>query len=243
MMKVMTTLATLALLGSQSVSAQGLTQNTRDVRNPTPTLDNQLAKCLAIDNWVEVELAKFAQSKSQSDDVKQFAQALQKDHEQFAARLKQIDPSSAELISSEKPSEHHASEVHRDARTIERTTINQDAKEQREALAAGDRDATPRQPEEAAQMLNIKHEVAAACVATFKKELGSKSANDFDRCYLGEQIGAHLQMLDTAKVFEQHAAPELAKALGEFRETTQKHLEHAKQLLAQRESKLARTDR
>src|SRR5207249_306753 len=42
--------------------------------------DAQLAFCLSIDNQNEIALAEIAQQRSKSDDVKQFAQTLMKDH-------------------------------------------------------------------------------------------------------------------------------------------------------------------
>jgi hypothetical protein len=92
-------------------------------------------------------------------------------------------------------------------------------------------------------MLQIKQEIAETCVDTFQQELSKKEKSEFDRCFVGYQVGAHLQMLDTLKVFERHASPELARTIADAKQTTQQQLTHAKQMLEKMEAKVARVDR
>jgi len=52
--------------------------------------DSQLASCLLVDNQNEIALAEFAQQRSQSNEVKQFAQQMVQDHKQMVSKLQQI---------------------------------------------------------------------------------------------------------------------------------------------------------
>lgn len=260
MRKVMslTSVAILALLGGYGVFAQDREQPDRtgkkgdDVRpaNAANTrLDSDLAKCLAIDNWVEIEFARFAESKSPSAEVKELAEMLQKDHTQFVNRLKEVDPSIATLMLDDASPSRDDGNVRQDARKQpEARTPDRSADEPRDPKApTAGRPGQPQEPQDgriakhsdadASQMLQIKQEIAQACLETLKKELGGKSEDDFDRCFVVYQVGAHLRMLDTLKVFERHSSPKLAQAVKAATETTQKHLDHAKQLVTKCEAK------
>lgn len=227
-------------------------------------LDKQLATCLAIDNWAEIQVAKYAESKSQTPEVKQFAAMLEKDHTAFVDRLKGMDPSIASLVHSEgsqgnqfqsnsspnatdQRSTQRAGEERRDSTTAQRNNQN-DANQPGQLNQANQANQANRTSEHSASgdegsMLQIKREIASACVETFRNELASKPTEEFDRCFLGQQVGAHLQMLDTLKVFQRHASPELARTIDEATQATQQHLDQAKQLLSRSEGKLSEAKR
>ena len=54
--------------------------------------DHQLASCIAIANQTEVAIAKMAEEKAKSKDVKEFAQMLVKDHKAFLQKLQKFAP-------------------------------------------------------------------------------------------------------------------------------------------------------
>jgi predicted outer membrane protein len=238
---VTTVMAILLLMGSQGVTGQERPQNQQrnpDVRSTASSgnIDKELANCLAIDNWKKIELAKFAESKTQSQDVKQFVEMLQKDHAEFVNRLKEIQPSVSSYV---KVDGQHS--------PTERANLATGQPEQRNpAQPPSDRKDSPttrdgQRPHtgaDEAKFLQIKQEIATACVDTFRRELGGKTASEFDRCFLGYQVGAHLQMIDTLRVFERYASPQLAKVIADATQTAQGHLTQAKQLLNRYESKL-----
>jgi ferritin-like metal-binding protein YciE len=68
--------------------------------------------------------------------------------------------------------------------------------------------------------------------------LASKDKAEFDRCFVGYQVGAHMQMLDTLKVFQRYASPQLAEAIHDASSKTQQHLQQAEKLLESLEGKL-----
>jgi len=77
-------------------------------------------------------------------------------------------------------------------------------------------------------LLQMKRELADECLASSRKELESKQGKEFDKCYMEMQVAEHMKMLDELKVFERHVSSELRPILQQGRETTQKHLQHAK---------------
>jgi predicted outer membrane protein len=78
--------------------------------------------------------------------------------------------------------------------------------------------------------MQIKHEIADQCLASTRRELESKSGSEFDECYVGMQVGAHMKMADALTVLERHASPELQPVLRKGLETVRTHLDHAKKV-------------
>ena len=64
-----------------------------------------------------------------------------------------------------------------------------------------------------------------------ERELLEKKGADFDRCYLGMQLGAHMRMIDTLTVYERHSSPELQQVFHKGLQTSRKHLDEARKLL------------
>jgi hypothetical protein len=69
------------------------------------------------------------------------------------------------------------------------------------------------------------------------RELGEKHGAEFDNCYVGQQIGAHMEMLDKIRVLRQYASPQLQQVLAQGEQTTQQHLDQFKHLMKSLESK------
>lgn len=80
-------------------------------------------------------------------------------------------------------------------------------------------------------LIRVKQEIGRLCVETMKKELGEKKGADFDKCFMGMQVGGHLHMADTLKVMKNYASPQLRSVLEEGEKTTAEHLAHAKQIM------------
>ena len=188
-------------------------------------LDPQFIACLIIDNKGEIELAKFAQARAQSKEVKDFAEQMINDHGEFVAKLQQLQASTGATP--------------RDTGT-ERRRGDETLPARRPGAAA---DATANRSGHHNIMLQIKKEIADRCLASVKRELDQKKGADFDRCYMGTQQMAHMKMVDELAVFEKYASPELQKALAQASQTARTHLTHAKTLSAKFESAAAETAR
>jgi predicted outer membrane protein len=68
------------------------------------------------------------------------------------------------------------------------------------------------------------------CLATAKQELSSKPSGEFDQCFIGLQIGAHLHVVDSLKVLRNYASGELQQKLDQELQVAQQHLQLAKDL-------------
>ncbi|MGQ0636594.1 MAG: DUF4142 domain-containing protein [Planctomycetaceae bacterium] len=195
-------------------------------------LDSHFAACLVLANQNEISIAKFAEQRAKDNDVKQFAQKLQKDHQQFLKELERFagsdfrDRTDADIS---QPADRARAQA-------PATTAAPVETQQRPATAAGQRPQPPVRsggPEGdlAQTFLQIKREIADECRASAHRELSSKQGKEFDACFVGMQIGAHWAMVDELKVLERHASPELQALLRKGRESAQMHLDHAKKLM------------
>jgi predicted outer membrane protein len=79
--------------------------------------------------------------------------------------------------------------------------------------------------------VTIHREVADQCLQSAKKELGQKEGNEFDKCYIGMQVAAHMKMVDELKVLKNHASGQLQQDLEQSLETTEHHLSEAKKIM------------
>lgn len=78
--------------------------------------------------------------------------------------------------------------------------------------------------------ISIKKQIGQQCLKSVKEELGSKQGEDFDKCFMGQQIGAHMKVVDELTVLRNHASSELKQKLDKELETAKQHLQLAKQI-------------
>lgn len=193
------------------------------------TLDQHFAACVILGNQNEIAAAKLAQQRSKSPEVKEFAQMMERDHQKFIGELEKY--AGNELQGRRVGTTTDGQRV--DARTENNRTNNPPPANDRARAAAdaarpgvrGDGHAT------AENLLQIKREIADECQASAQRELSNKEGREFDACYIGMQLGAHMHMIDELKVLERHASGELAAALRNGRETAQKHYDRAKEIM------------
>jgi predicted outer membrane protein len=194
--------------------------------------DSQLAGWLVADNEGEIALGKFAAGRAQNSEVKKFAQTMADEHTEFLNKLRRISP-----IASTGTPEGDLGRTARDKatrpteepkRTQPKPDTAQTQPQDEITIRRGYRGAESR-----VDLLQVKQEIAKQCLETTRKELEAKSGAEFDKCYVGHQIFAHLGMADTLKVMKHHASPELRQLLEEGEKNTQKHLEQAKNLMKQ----------
>jgi predicted outer membrane protein len=188
--------------------------NPANKANPShQKLDDHIAACLTLANQNEIALAKTAEEKSSNPEVKSFAQQIEQDHTKFMSQITKFGGNEFR---------------------------NRDTSARRDGERRDDSSATPRNADQAKNAasssqdqvhMQIKRELADECLASTQRELSQKSGQEFDDCYVGMQIAAHMQMVTELKVLQRHASPELASVLKEGQNTAQKHLDHAKQLM------------
>lgn len=177
------------------------------VQQGSSGVDARLAACLSVSNQNEVALAQLAQQRAESNEVKQFAEMLQQDHSKMLQTLRQYT------------GERQAAQ---DAR--------QEPARQGEQLVR-----TPQSPHNGVQrgpldLVSLSREIGAQCLQSARQELDQKRGSEFDQCYLGMQIAAHMQVIDTMIVFKNHASANLRETLDGGIKTARHHLEKAKEL-------------
>jgi predicted outer membrane protein len=176
------------------------------------SLDSHLAQCLTIDNQHEIAVAEIAKQRAKDNEVKQFADKLIQDHTQFLQQLARFTGRQPGMAGGQ-PGE---------VRTTER---------QPGQPGAAQPGAMTQMQGGEPNFLAIKQQVSQKALELTKKELEKKEGVEFDKCFVGDQIGAHLWVLATLEVFkDQQVSPDLRNVIDKGIQTTQEHLDHAKKL-------------
>jgi predicted outer membrane protein len=74
------------------------------------------------------------------------------------------------------------------------------------------------------------------CLASATQALQEKQGAEFDKCFMGMQVAAHMKAIDTIEVFRNYASESLRPVLDEGLRTVQTHAAHAKDLMKRTES-------
>jgi putative membrane protein len=172
-------------------------------------LNQAIAGCLLLGNQEEIAIAEFAESRAQDPQVKQFAQLMVDDHEKAVAKLTQVAPQLAQQAAAIRGQSASAA----------------NGAGQQQTTSAGQGAANP--------MFALQQRATQECLALTQKELGQKQGAEFDQCYVGSQVGAHIGMLAKLRASQQFATGELKQIIQEAEPTVQKHLDHAKKLAEQ----------
>jgi predicted outer membrane protein len=217
-------------------TAQSRSNKTQVRGNQEGGMDHIIASCLQIANSEEIELAKFAQQHVSDPEVKAFADHLLKDHNQLLTDLQGVHPSQSNQAKGDnvRQSRALAEDSVEDANT-RRLEQDQGVRNQ-QATAIEDVDSNT------SGMMSQVHEMqkvaSEACLRLTKEELERHQGADFDKAFVGMQIGTHIGMLAKLEAGSKMASPQLKSTLQNATEMTQKHLEVARQLCA----KMAKSD-
>ena len=203
-------------------------------------LNAALAGVVLLGNNEEVALGEFAHQKAQNEKVKQFAQMMIEHHGKYGQQLATYAPERAneKLHAGWSNEDHNKStgEIKNDSKATERaeaTKTDQPASD-RERYARGFNAGDARQ---GGPMLEISREAVEGCLALTTEEMGRHQGAEFDKCYIGQQIGAHIGMLAKLKTFERHTQGDLQKVFRDGATETQKHLDQARAIMKELESK------
>jgi len=85
------------------------------------------------------------------------------------------------------------------------------------------------------QLGQIEKAIGDRCLQAAKEELQQKSGAEFDKCYVGMALGAHMHALAALEVIGQQTQGKLAQVAKQAQPTVQEHFDHAKQLAKQLE--------
>jgi predicted outer membrane protein len=85
------------------------------------------------------------------------------------------------------------------------------------------------------ELMSIEKQIAQRCLQNAKEEMQQKQGAEFDKAYIGSQIGGHMEMLAALQVLEQQGPDQVKQIAQQAQPTVQKHLDQAKQLMQQLE--------
>jgi predicted outer membrane protein len=89
------------------------------------------------------------------------------------------------------------------------------------------------------QLMQIDRQIVQRKTQATKEELQGKSGAEFDKCFVGTAINAHVHAMAALEVIGQQSQGQLAQVAQQARPTVQQHLEHAKQLMKSLEGEAA----
>jgi len=243
-----------ALLLASSLSAQAPQQGSKEKQPPaakeqqgskSPThaasgpsssgqLDRILATWLVDDNRNEIALSENSVTRLNNPELKQFASKLIQDHQAFLRKLERFAPDvdadfgAASKIS--KPSDTTPGQTPQPTPRNETKPGDKPSAENRSGTESSKAGAESHWVT-VADMLAIKKDLNKECLTSASKELQQKSGAEFDKCFLGMQIGAHMGAISTLNVFKNRASKELSQVIAEALPTIQGHLDQAKNLM------------
>lgn len=174
----------------------------------------------------ELELAKLASQKAESDEVKQFAAKMVKEHTEGCANLEKW---AGNLAAAGGRADRPAPGERREA--DERPAAGAPGA----PGAGGSRfaDAPARSGQGGAlNWVVIHQQLADQCLASAKQELAKKEGAEFDKCFIGMAIGGHQHAVDADKVFANHVTPQFRGELDECLKMASAHLMEAKEIMA-----------
>jgi predicted outer membrane protein len=211
-------------------------QGTVDQSPHRGQIDMFLAQGVFLDNDNEIGLAKIAQTRAESKDLRTFAEKMIEDHEQFAKDLEKYAGPVANRQTRAADNDADGASVRPEPLAAENAARVKAGAAQptqpAQPRAGGDRTGTNPQYDRLAEaFVQIHQEIAKECRESAQHELQSRKGTDFDKCFVGMQLGAHMKMIDVLKVFERHASPALAKVFEKGRDTAEHHFDRLKELM------------
>lgn len=216
--------------------------------------DQELVSWLLVDNQAEVQMGQLAQKQAANPQVKQFAQQMVQDHQQFAQKLQQAAGGGAGLPgqsgAQNRQSGAAGQQVAQNRTTTQPATTPQTGQ------------AQPGQPQQRTALRPVQGQAIGAAgggLAAFHQQVGQKvlkakqqmlqekQGAQFDVAYMSDQVAAHVCAVASMEIAQQYAqSPQLKQTLQQGVQTTKHHLKEAIALLQQveqRDDNAANTNR
>lgn len=200
-------------------ATQGTGRTTTSPQGQTQLDDRSIAACVAIKNQAEVAITQFAKDKLKDEQVKEFADMLIKDHQEFLQKLQKFTPEA-----------NRANWLQGDGSSDTKSGVQQATGTQGNRSGQIQQTAGTTAQGQSVEMLQIHREIAQQCVMSAKEKL-KEYEDHVDACFLGLQAGKHMAMADELTVLHRHASGELKQVLAEGLEATKSHLEKAESLM------------
>lgn len=171
------------------------------------THDQQAAAFLFNCNRNEVELSKFAREHIQSDDVKEFAITLGKNHQEVCDHLRKI---AGPWVPADMPAGERS-------------------------VTEAARPANGAMPQ--FNWTTIHRQIADQDLASAKDEMKNLKAMEFDKAYLACQIGGLTRIHNELKVLSHYVSADMRNQLEGYSKTTEDQLKQARKLMTEYKAK------
>ncbi len=228
------TVATLAtiLVGSSLIAQESQpprTQNLATRNTPvqstgdSPTKDQIFALSMSIADQEQVLISNYAKEKATHADVKAFAAALEKSHQNAVEQLKAFSPATAAIGTASDRTKRsdvkQADAKQADAKQVDATPLTETSFTQVEDNSMK------------VDFLQLQQEISTQCLKDSKDWLGSKKGVEFDQCFLGMQIAKHASCHSTLTVLQRHSTGKLQEWIKAALVTNNSHREAAIKLM------------
>jgi predicted outer membrane protein len=217
--------------------------NPRTATGANEQVQNYVVACMLGKNKAEIELAQFAQQQAENPEVKEFAQQMVQDHQKIVQQLQGL-AGNAHTGSSATTTGQSPTDAQRQASDTTRLPGSPGAGQRSESATitgSSNRDASNalagagNSNEAIMKLMKLEQQITQQCAQALQQELQQKRGAEFDKAYVGSQIGSHMQALAALKVIGEQGPQQLQRVAQQAQPTIQQHLEHAKQLMAQLE--------
>jgi predicted outer membrane protein len=226
-------LCSTSLLAQETKPAEYPSKSEKSDASATSRIEHDIAAIKWAECKNEIELAKFAQTKSQNEQVREFAAKMVKEHGEACKDLEKWGggraavSSKAEPAATEKPAEKTDGPGARlELQTKRGGVVGVDFNVAGSAHATG-----------AIDWVAIHRQMADKCLAAAKKELADKEGAEFDKCFIGMQLGAHQKTIIADEVFANYVSADAKEKLDKCREMATEHLNEAKNIMKSLEGK------
>lgn len=190
----------------------------------TENIDQKVAACLVLANANELAIADFAQGRIQDAQVEEFVSMLVSEHEEALSKIRSFAPQFAEL----------GNEIRAEARKKQES----ESKDSGDTTAKGDvRPSTPPNmrtgtipAKNADTWFEIEKAAAGNCRQMMIEELSQHSGAEFDKAFLGAQVGVHIHMISRLEAVQPYVSEQMRPLIDDCLASTQKHLERAREL-------------
>jgi len=223
--------------------------------------DQALVRYISAGNEAEIRVNEFAQQQAENEQVKQFAQKMVQEHTQMGDKLRQASqggqggqPGATGRPGAEGRNRGALRNESGAGQAGEGAGRRSGAGRNNESGAGDDSSVSLLQEDDlqgrrAGQgqraggamrggnaAIALHEEIKRQCAESTIAALREKQGAEFDHSFMHQQVVAHMAMLDTLKVTQKHASPNLRPVLQEGQQHAQQHLDQARQILEQLEN-------
>jgi predicted outer membrane protein len=197
---------------------------------PAPVAEDPLlATGLLLAGRKQIDVSLWAAERAHSADVKEFALAEVREHRDLKQRLRELGfrlsvETARAAAAAAAPPAGFAPGAPRDDTAPPGTPV---------PAAAPKGTLPPPRPvavgdvvlgADASALVRIEDETATEYIRLIERELGRLSGRDFDRAYVGQQLGEHYALLGRALVSKRHASRAMLALLNDAQPVIERHI-------------------